>query len=116
MDFVTLFWLAHYPTLSLMSAMFGIHERSITHILKRTITGMAWSLKDKIKWPSDEEFQRKKHEFFFFQNWDFKDAVCVVPEFERTTFLQLGVIYYSNDIMFTLLIHSDSEIRVDTGL
>jgi hypothetical protein len=78
MVFITLFWLAHYPTLAMMSAMFGIHERSITQILKRTLTGMAWSFKDELKWPTDEEFERRKHEFFFFQNWDFKDAVCVV--------------------------------------
>jgi hypothetical protein len=69
--FVTLFWLAHYRILVLMSTMFGIHERSITQILKRTITGMVWSFKsfkNEIKWPTDEEFERIKHEFFFFQN------------------------------------------------
>jgi hypothetical protein len=78
MIFVTLFWLAHYPTLALMSAIFGVHERTITQILKRIIVGMASSFKNEIRWPADEEFERRKHEFCFFQNWDFKDAVCVV--------------------------------------
>jgi hypothetical protein len=61
-----------------MSAIFGVHERTITQILKRTLVGMASSFKNKIRWSTDEEFERRKHEFCFFQNWDFKDAVCVV--------------------------------------
>ena len=35
-------------------------------------------LKKEIKWPSDKEFEDMKDRFAYFQNWDFRDLVCVV--------------------------------------
>lgn len=78
MIFITLFWLAHYPTLSLISCIFNIHERTITQLLKKTLVGMSKKLKNEIKWPLDEEFEKKLQDFTFFQNSDFVNMVCVV--------------------------------------
>ena len=77
MVFITLFWLANYPTLSFMSSLFHLHERGITKILKRCLIGMAAILKQEVQWPSDEEFERMKENFAYFQ-----DMVCVVDETE----------------------------------
>jgi hypothetical protein len=78
MVFITLFWLAHYPTLNLMSLIFQLHERSITQILKRTLVGMKEALQNRIQWPTDEEFESKLKDFTFFQNADFSNVACVV--------------------------------------
>jgi hypothetical protein len=78
MVFITLFWLAHYPTLNLMSVIFQLHERSITQILKRTLEGMSKALRNKIKWPSDAEFEGKLQDLTWFQNADFANVACVV--------------------------------------
>ena len=75
---LTLFWLAHYPTLSMIKIFFDIHERTITKILKKTIIGIAQILRNEICWPTDKEFKQKKQDFCFFQNIEFEHAVCVV--------------------------------------
>ena len=80
MVFITLFWLANYPTLSFMSSLFHLHERGITKILKRCLIGMAAILKHEVQWPSDEEFDRMKENFAYFQNWNFQDMVCVIDD------------------------------------
>ena len=80
MVFITLFWLAHYPTLAFMSSLFFLHERDLTKILKRTLIGMATVLKKEIQWPTDEEFEAMKGNFAFFQNWEFQKVVCVVVD------------------------------------
>lgn len=41
MIFVTLMFLAHYPTLAYISSILGIHERDVTKILKRCTCAMA---------------------------------------------------------------------------
>lgn len=78
MIFITLFWLAQYPTLSFMSGLFFLHPRTITRIIKQSLIGMASILKQEIRWPSDEEFEAMKTNFAYFQNWNFSDLVCVV--------------------------------------
>lgn len=76
--FLLLFWLAHYPTLSMMRCIFNIHERTITKILKRTVIGAAKVLRSDIQWPSDQDFEDKITSFCFFQNTQFENTVCVV--------------------------------------
>ena len=53
--FMTLFWLRFYPTIDLLSIMFDIHPRTCTMVLKRTTVALAKTLKDEIKFPSDDE-------------------------------------------------------------
>ena len=76
--FLTLFWMAHYPTLSFIRSLFHIHERTITRILKRTIIGLSQALAHEIRWPMDEEFEQRRMDFCFFQNDGFERAVCVI--------------------------------------
>jgi hypothetical protein len=78
MLFLTLFWFTHYPTLGLISAIFGMHERTIIRILKQTIEGMKSKLKNEVQWSSDDVLESKLKDFTFFQNSDFEDVVCVV--------------------------------------
>lgn len=78
MIFLTLFWLAHYPTLSLISVIFHLHERTITQILKHTLVGMSKALKEEIRWRTDLEFERDLQEFFWYCNTNFQDAACYV--------------------------------------
>lgn len=78
MIFITLFFLHHYPTLSFMSALFLLHEREITRIMKRTLIAMAGVLKNDVQWPNDEQFEDMKRNFCFFQNYDFTDCLCIV--------------------------------------
>lgn len=63
MLFITLSWLAHYPTLSFISVFFHLHERTVTQILKRTLAALHVTLKDEIRWPTDAEFQRYQQDF-----------------------------------------------------
>jgi len=44
---LTLFWLKHYPTYSVLSAIFCIHPRTLTRVLKRTTAALAKLLKMK---------------------------------------------------------------------
>ena len=74
--FITLYWLAHYPTISVLSCLMHIHPRTCTRILKRTTVAMAKVLKPEIKWPSDEEFEQLTFNFFNMEG--FPDCVCVV--------------------------------------
>ena len=61
--FLNLFWLSNYPTLDLMGALFYLHQRSITQILKRTLVGLKQTLEHEIAWPTDEEFERDVNNF-----------------------------------------------------
>ena len=70
MLFLTLFWLANYPTLDLMGALFYLHQRSITQILKRTLVGLKQTLEHEIRWPTDEEFEMDMNNFTIFKNSD----------------------------------------------
>ena len=74
--FLTLFWMAHYPTLSLIGSMFDIHPRTLTRILKRMTVTLNQVLKDEVKWPTDEELDSLTDGLL--QNEGFCDAVCVV--------------------------------------
>ena len=74
--FLTLFWMAHYPTLALMGSLFNLHTFTLSRILKRTTFAMATALAQEIKWPSDEELTAQTYSFL--QNDGFYDAVCVV--------------------------------------
>jgi len=78
MLFLTLFWLANYPTLNLMGAIFHLHQRTITQILKRTLVGLKQVFQNEIHWPTDEEFSMDLNNFTFFQNSDFSNVACVV--------------------------------------
>lgn len=74
--FMTLFWLRFYPTIDLLSILFKIHHRTCTKVLKRTTVALAKTLKEEIKFPSDNEMEELKHTTI--QNHGFSDCVCVV--------------------------------------
>jgi hypothetical protein len=76
--FLTLFWMAYYPTLLLMSSLFDIHSQSLSQILKRTVNVMVKKLKPKLTWPSKNEMNTLTSTYF--QNEGFTNAVCVVDE------------------------------------
>jgi len=93
--FITLFWMAHYPTLRLMSSLFDLPTLVLTRIMKRTTRAMAIALRSDIKWPTDDELEAQTYSFL--QNDGFYDLVCVVdgteikisrpanPELQRKT-------------------------------
>lgn len=78
MLFITLYWLAHYPVVSAIGALFFLHPRTVTWILKCTLAAMSQHLANEIRWPSDQEWEDLLKEFTFFQNDQFQDVVCVV--------------------------------------
>jgi hypothetical protein len=74
--FLTLFWLRHYPTLAILSAIFKIHPRTATRILKRTIIALKMSMENKIVMPSENEMSSLMYSFG--HNPRFMTSVCVV--------------------------------------
>lgn len=74
--FFTLCWLKHYPTIGFLSAMFKIHSRTCTRILKRTITALSKTMEGEIKFPSDNEMASLMYTYA--QNDGFATSVCVV--------------------------------------
>ena len=74
--FITFLWMAHYPTLSLKLSLFNIPTLYLSSILKQTTQAMAKTLKEEVKWPSNQELDA--HTCSFIQNDGFSDAVCVV--------------------------------------
>lgn len=54
--YLTLCWLRHYPTMTKLSADFGLTNRRLTDILTRTLKILDDELEEEITWPSDEEF------------------------------------------------------------
>lgn len=78
MVFLTLFWLAHYPTLAFISSFFSLHEREVTRVLKQTLAGMAAALQQEVQWPTEEEFVQHQNNMAYFHNWNFADIACVI--------------------------------------
>ena len=74
--FFTLFWLSHYPTISLLSALFKIHLRTTTQVLQRTTHAMARELKGEIEFPTTEEMESLTYTYL--QNDGFAKSICVV--------------------------------------
>ena len=74
--FLTLHWMAHYPTLGLLHAMFKLHTKSITRIIKRTTIALHQTLQHEIRWPSEQELTSQTYSFL--HNDNFYEAVCVV--------------------------------------
>ena len=73
--FFTLFWLCNYPTLTLLSGLFHLHECSCTQILKCVSCTLARVLQGEIAWPSDEEFEQLT--FSTYANGSFEEIVCI---------------------------------------
>ena len=73
--FFTLFWLRNYPTLTLLSGLFHLHERTCTQILRCVTCALARILQGEITWPSDEEFEQLI--FSTYTNGSFEEIVCV---------------------------------------
>jgi hypothetical protein len=61
--FVTLYWLKCYPRDVEMQAIFGLHFRTLSDWILRTLSAIVQKYKNVIKWPSDEEFKNLKSEF-----------------------------------------------------
>ncbi len=76
--FITLVWFFHYPTLDFLSAIFHLHRRTITRILKRTIAALHSKLQHEIRWPTDEEMAKDIADFPLWRNVGFEDTVCVI--------------------------------------
>ena len=74
--FITLFWMSHYPTLSLLGVLFNLHTKTITRIIKRTTRALKKTLEKEIQWPSNAELESQTYSFL--QNDGFYDAVCIV--------------------------------------
>ena len=74
--FMTLFWLRHYPTVDLLSILFRLHVRTCTQVLKRTTVALAKTLKEEVRFPTDEEMEELKHTTM--QNHAFSNCVCIV--------------------------------------
>lgn len=74
--FLTLLWLRHYPTIAFLSAIFFLHPRTVTRVLKRTITALARTMKGEIKFPSDDEMVSLRYTFF--QPNGLARCVCIV--------------------------------------
>ena len=74
--FMTLFWLQFYPTVDLLSVMFKIHPRTCTKVLKRTTIALVKTLKDEVRFPSDNELEDLKNTPM--QNHSFLDCICVI--------------------------------------
>ena len=74
--FFTLFWLKHYPTLSLLSVLFRIHEQTASRIIKRITTALAKKFENQIHFPSDAEFSLMMYTFG--HNIGFGQAVCAL--------------------------------------
>ena len=74
--FMTLFWLRFYPTVDLLLIMFKIHPRTCTKVLKWTTVTLVKTLKDEVRYPSDNEMEDLKNTPM--QNHGFLDCVCVV--------------------------------------
>ena len=72
---MTLFWLRFYPTVDLLSVMFKIHPRTCTKVLKQTTIVLTKTLKDEVRFPSDNELEDLKNTPM--QNHGFLDCVCV---------------------------------------
>jgi hypothetical protein len=62
--FLTLFWFAYYPTLSLLFYFFSLHLRTITAILRRHVNGIAKALRNEIRWSTPQQFCE-----YFFKTW-----------------------------------------------
>jgi len=54
--YMTLCWLRHYPTMTKLSADFGLTNRRLTDILNRTLQILDEELENEITWPTDDEF------------------------------------------------------------
>ena len=78
--FFTLFWLRNYPTLTLLSGLFHLHECTCTQTLKCITIAMASVLQGEIAWPSDEEFEQLT--FFTYSNGSFEEIVCIADRTE----------------------------------
>lgn len=74
--FITLLWLRHYPTIGFLSAIFFLHPRTCTRLLKRTISALARVMKGEIQFPSDSEMESLRYTFF--QPNGLARCVCVV--------------------------------------
>jgi hypothetical protein len=59
--FMTLFWLHFYLTIDFLSVLFKIHHQTCTKVLKQTTVTIAKTLKEKIKFPSENEMEELKH-------------------------------------------------------
>ena len=60
---LTLFWLKHYPTYSVLSAIFCIHPRTLTRVLKRTTAALAKTFENKISFPSENKLASEMYSF-----------------------------------------------------
>ena len=74
--FFTLFWLRHYPPLSTLSAIFKIHKRTCSKILRRTIAALAKTFTNEVVFPSDSEMSAMM--FTYGQNFGLGTIVCAV--------------------------------------
>ena len=53
---MTLFWMCEYPSMTLLSALFHRHPRTLVKFLKRMIKSLKEVLKDEVTWPTEEEW------------------------------------------------------------
>ena len=74
--FFTLFWLRHYPPLSILSAMFQVHKRTCSKILRRTVVALAKTLANEVVFPSDSEMSAMM--FTYGQNFGLGTIVCAI--------------------------------------
>ena len=100
---LTLFWLRHYPVLSLLSTLLRVSEGTITNYLKRCVTVINLALQNIIQWTSDQQFEQYCSKFKPLSKtdiMDFKNLACVVDCSElkvlTPTNQKLQYLYYSS--------------------
>jgi hypothetical protein len=71
---VTLYWMRQYPTGVTMELLFGVHERTLGRVFKRTVAALMTTFHDELKWPSDDELRSWKQPSHM--NTPLEDIVC----------------------------------------
>ena len=80
---ITLYWLRVYPTMITLEAIFNIHERTLTRIIRGCLAILESVLSTQVKWPTPDEFAALLNEE--------KDAV--VPGLEKGVCIVDGSIF-----------------------
>ena len=70
----TLFWMRQYPTTLVLKQIFGVHQRTLARIFKRTLTALESTFQEELKWPSDGELLSWK--ITALEGTELEDIVC----------------------------------------